>query len=215
MFGKIWNDSYSVCVYVCLWANSFSGPWAQFHVCIKRKLMLRKCQQLMKSSWVQQGQAVTLKAHFYLCCCPFLWSRKFPCKIKHAHFIVSDNLWLVGWVAKVFHFSRITSSHQQLYFKQSEPDKKMKTKHESVFYLSFTARLTCCLSLALFQPSFPFTAFKNYKCKLCSNHFTVATSNLSRQACTQAGYLSCCVNLCICFLVRLPLYWIIHWQTYI
>lgn len=61
-----------MCVYVCLWANSFRGLWAQLHVCIKES----SCWENANSWWnlpqVQQGQAVSSKRHFCLCCCPFL-----------------------------------------------------------------------------------------------------------------------------------------------
>lgn len=161
-----------------------------------------------------------------LCCCPFLWGGEFTFKIKHVGFIVPDNLWPVGWLADGFNTSRIANSHPKLNIEQSEPDRKIKTERERVFYLSSAARLTC-LSLSLFRLSLPFTAkkTKNYDYKLCSNHFTAVTWNLSRQTggragggARRAGYLSCCVNLWIFlffFFVRLDLYWIIHQQTYI
>lgn len=190
-------------VYLCvLMSEQFQWPVGTFSYLHKRKLMLRKCQQLMKSSRVQQGQAVTLKTHFYLCCCPFLWSREFPFKIKHAHFIVSDNLWRLGWLAKVFHFSRITSSHQQLNLEQSEPDKKMKPKHESVFYVSFTARLTCCLLICSSVSPLP-SFYCLQKLQRQSLLKPLYSGDLkSQQAGGHTGRvleLSCCVNLCIFF----------------
>lgn len=176
-----------MCVYLCLWANSIvwhGGLWAQLHVCIKEKFLLRKCQQLMNSSPVQQGQPFT---HISLCCCPFLWRSKSNFKAEHV--IVPDIMgWVKGSIAKDFHISSIPDSHQQLHLLRAKWTKQKNENKTQIYVLSLFHRQTrTCLSPALFHClSLP---TKNYSCKLCSNHFTVVTSNLSRQAGRQSTWV--------------------------
>lgn len=178
--------------------------------------MQRKCQQLMISPPpMQQGQGVSLRT-IHLCCCPFLGRTKFSFlkpSIQSKHLIGPDNLWVTGWVAKGFPISRITKCHEQLNSEQSEPSRKWKqnmnlsfispSQPDSPAYLRHWFTSPCLL-----LPT------KNYNCKLCSNHFTVLTSNLSRQAGRQSTWVEL-LWIFVSFFVRLHLYWIFHWQTYI
>ena len=88
MLRLICNDSYPlcICVFMSQWHRVGSAS------CLyKRKLTLTKCQQLMSSFPVQQGQAVTLRTHISLCGCPFLWRWKLIFKTCTVYFIVPHN----------------------------------------------------------------------------------------------------------------------------
>lgn len=154
----------------------------------KRKLTLRKCQQLMKFSPSAARSSSFLENSRLSAVVHFCAEGKITFKIKHVDFIVPDNLWPVGWLADGFNTGRIANSHQKLNIEQSEPDRKIKTEHERVFYLSSTARLTC-LSLSLVHLSLPFTAYE--KLRLQTLLKPLYSSDLkSQQAGGGAGYMS-------------------------
>lgn len=148
---QTWNDSYSVRLCLCLWANRFGGLWAQLHVCIKRGAHTEKmptadeifteCSKVKQFS-LEKNKKNPTKTPLHLCCCPFLWGQKFTFKIKHLYFIVADNLWLVRRVAQGFNISATANSHQRLKHK-AEWTRQRNENTTWVFYLSSTATLTC------------------------------------------------------------------------
>lgn len=156
MLKLICNDSYPLCVSVCLWANSIVWAVGSASCLHKRKLTLRKCQQLMNSSPVQQGQAVTLRTHISLCGCPFLWRWKWIFKTKHVFFIVPHNTGVLG----VFSYQQHHTPPPTVKFTQRKVNQTEKWKQN--MNLSFISRSQpdfTCLSPALFHLSLPFTAY--------------------------------------------------------
>lgn len=195
------NHWYLVCVSVCLWANSIVwdhvGLRALLHVCINES-----------SSWENANSWWILLRRSKVKQLP--WEHTSPSAVVHLsgdeNTFLKLNMYISlfqttrgsrGAVAKGFSYQQHHMQPPTVKFterKVSQTEKWKQNMNLSFISLSqpdVPAYLQLCFtSPCLLLPT------KNYSCKLCSNHFTVVTSNLGRQA-GRVLELSCCVNLCI------------------
>lgn len=182
-----------MCFYECFWANTIvwhGGLRAQLHVCIKES----SCWENANSWWIFP-QCSKVKQ--------LLWEHTSPSAV--VHFSEDQNEILKLNMSPKLNCFRHYGGHRvgckgvsyQWHHRQPPAATFTGTKANQTekwkqnMNLSFISlsqpdlpayRQLCFPSSCLLLPT------KNYSCKLCSNHFTVATSNLSRQAGT--GHLS-------------------------